>query len=179
MACICAAGYSLPPMVIFYHKGLNPDWTDGEVPGTRYGLNESGWIDHDLFDGWFNEVFLKFIPSTLPILLLLDGHSSHYNPAVVKKAASSGVIIFCLPPNTTRLLQPLDRVWFSAVKQAWSEACQNYVQQHPGKVVTRTNFCQIFRLAWVRAMTIKNIVASFKTTGIYPFNRGAIPSITR
>ena len=72
MACICAAGYSMPSMVIFDRKGLNPDWTQGEVPGTRYGLNESGWIDSDLFDGWFNQLFLKFIPAARPILLLLD-----------------------------------------------------------------------------------------------------------
>ena len=84
MACVSAAGYALPPMVIYDRKGLNPQWTEGEVPGTRYGLNETGWIDSNLFDGWFQEVFLKFIPAVRPILLLLDGHSSHFNPAVIK-----------------------------------------------------------------------------------------------
>ena len=84
MACVSAAGYALPHMVIFDRKGLNPDWTEGEVPGTRYGLNESGWIDSNLFDGWYQEVFLTFIPAVRPVILLLDGHSSHYNPAVIK-----------------------------------------------------------------------------------------------
>ena len=39
--------YALPPMVI----GLNPQWTEEEVPATRYGFNETGWIDSNLFDG--------------------------------------------------------------------------------------------------------------------------------
>ena len=71
-------------------------------------------------------------------------------------------------------MQPLDRVCFSAVKGYWNEECQNYMQQHPGKVVTRAQFSQVFKLAWARAMTMTNILARFKTTGIQPFNRFAI-----
>ena len=156
MACICAAGYSMPPRVIFDRKGLNPDWTE-EVPGTRYGLNQ---------------LFLKFIPAARPILLLLDGHSFHYNPAVIKQIKN--IIIFCLPPNTTHLMQPLDRVCFGTVKQFWNEECHSYMQKHPGKVIRRGQFCQVFRLTWMRRMIMKNIFASFKTTGIQPFNKLAI-----
>ena len=113
MACVSAAGYALLPMIIFDRKGLNPDWTEGEVPGARYSLNESGWIDSNLFDGWYQEVFLKFIPAVRPFVLLLDGHSSHYNQTVIKRAAEDNLVIFCLPPATTHLTQPLDRVCFS------------------------------------------------------------------
>lgn len=38
LACASAAGYAIPPMVIYDRKGLNPDWLIGEVPGTSYGL---------------------------------------------------------------------------------------------------------------------------------------------
>ena len=38
-------------MVILYHNGLKPQWTEEEVPATRYGFNETGWIDSNLFDG--------------------------------------------------------------------------------------------------------------------------------
>ena len=31
---------------------LNHDWTDGEVPGTMYGLSSNGWIDSELFHSW-------------------------------------------------------------------------------------------------------------------------------
>jgi len=36
--CINAAGQAIPPYVIFDAKCSNHDWTDGEVPGTTYGL---------------------------------------------------------------------------------------------------------------------------------------------
>ena len=175
MTCVCASGYALPPMVIFDRRGLNPTWTEGEVPGSRYGLNQTGWIDSSLFQGWYEEVFLKFVPAMRPVLLLLDGHSSHYNPEVIKKAAEDNIIIFCLPPNTTNLVQPLDRVCFSSLKRCWHEECASYAQSHPGKVITRAQFCQVFSLAWTRSVNIKNILASFKVTGIQPFSRFEVP----
>ena len=49
VACGNAAGTTLPPMVIFRGEKLNPEWTKGEVPGTLYGMSDSGWIDQELF----------------------------------------------------------------------------------------------------------------------------------
>ena len=43
-----------------------------------------------------------------PILLLLDGHSSHFDPETIRCAKDHDVIIFCLPPHTTHEAQPLD-----------------------------------------------------------------------
>ena len=42
IACVCATGHALPPFVIFDTKGLNREWTKGEVVGTRYGLSVKG-----------------------------------------------------------------------------------------------------------------------------------------
>ena len=44
VACGNAAGQVIPPMVIFDAKNLNHAWTDKEVPGTKYGLSDKGWI---------------------------------------------------------------------------------------------------------------------------------------
>lgn len=44
-----------------------------------YGLSENGWIDMVPFKEWFFRHFLSHAGSSQPLLLLLDGHSSHYN----------------------------------------------------------------------------------------------------
>jgi len=49
LACCNAAGYALPPFVIFDRMSLKPELTADEVPGTVYGLSKKGWIDGDLF----------------------------------------------------------------------------------------------------------------------------------
>ena len=58
LACANASGNALPPLVIFACKALNPELTHGEVPGTMYGLTDSGWMDGEVFDSWFSHHFL-------------------------------------------------------------------------------------------------------------------------
>ena len=78
IACVSATGHAIPPFVIFDAKGLNYDWTKGQVPETRYGLSGTGWVDTELFKGWLNQHFLKYAVGSRPLLLVLDGHSTHY-----------------------------------------------------------------------------------------------------
>lgn len=72
LGCCSATGQALPPFIIFQAKQLNYQWTRGEIPGTRYGVSDRGWTDRDLFRG--------------PLLLLVDGHSSHYDPDTIRFA---------------------------------------------------------------------------------------------
>jgi hypothetical protein len=176
LACASAAGNAIPPMVIFDRKALKPDMTVGEVPGTFYGLSESGWMDSELFEEWFKHHFLRYAPPIRPLILLLDGHSSHYQPNFIRTALAEKVIIFCLPPHSTHILQPLDNGVFGSLKKQWGEACHQYCSKNPGKVVNRYNFSQIFQSAWVRAMSMQNILSSFRTTGVYPTSRDAVLS---
>ena len=39
------SGYTILPMVSFDRKHLQVEITVGEVPGTFYGLSNSGWMD--------------------------------------------------------------------------------------------------------------------------------------
>ena len=52
VACASATGVALPPMVIFQGARLNHALTEGEVPGTLYGVSDKGWIDQTLFFHW-------------------------------------------------------------------------------------------------------------------------------
>ena len=103
-------------MVIFKGKRLNPEWTLDEIPDTLYGLSEKGWTDMGLFGYWMDKLFLPNIPPVRPVLLLLDGHSSHYEPDTIDLAANQGVIVLCLPPHTTHVSQPLAVSFFRPLK---------------------------------------------------------------
>ena len=174
LACVSAPGYSLPPFVIFDRKSLNPQLVKGEVPGTTYGLSTNGWIDQELFHHWFIHHFLRHAPASRPLLLVMDGHSSHYCPETINAAAEEGVILFALPPHTTHLLQPLDRGCFSPLKMCWRQVCHSYMVNNPGRMITRFEFSALLSEAWFKAMTVKNVRGGFKVTGIYPFDRNAV-----
>ena len=174
LSCCSAAGYALPPFVIFDRQKLNPELTIGEVPGTVYGLSKKGWIDGELFDLWFSHHFLAHAPPMRPLLLLMDGHSSHYQPSVIRSAANEKVIMFCLPPHTTHLTQPLDKGCFGPLKMHWRQECWSYITAHPDRIITLHQFSKLFGQAWMMGMTMQNIVAGFHTTGVYPFNHSAL-----
>ena len=48
LACTCANGIALPPLVIVNRKTLNPEMTVREIPGTLYELSKTGWINWEL-----------------------------------------------------------------------------------------------------------------------------------
>ena len=148
------------------------EWTKGEVPGTTYGLSTRGWIDMDLFKGWFLRHSLQHAVSARPLLLLLDGHSSHYNPEAIRLAKANDVIT--LLPHTTHEMQPLDTAVFASVKKYWREACHRFMQQNPGRVITKYQFSPLLAEAWLKAMIPSSIINGFRGTGIYPYNPEAV-----
>ena len=102
---------------------------------------------------------------------MLDGHSSHYNPSVISKAAEEK-IIFCLPPHSSHETQPLDKGPFGPLKIAWKDVCHKFLADNPGKVVTRFTLSKLFHESWTRAMTLSNVQVGFRCTGIYPLECG-------
>ena len=169
LGCASATGQVVPPMVVFTGKHFNAQLSNDGVPGTLYGMSPNRWMDQELFSDWFFKHFLTHAVSERPLLLLLDGHSSHYIIDLVKAAAEKDVIIFCLPPHTTADSQPLDTSFFSPLKTYWFEICHQYLFDNPSRVITKFQFSSLFAQAWSKGMNINNIVSGFRSAGIYPF----------
>ena len=168
VGCVSAGGQCVPPMVIWDRKNLPPELAVGEVPETIYSLSMK---DQELFDLWFTQHFLRYAPPIRPLLLLMDGHSSHYCPSTIKTAAREKVFLFTLPPNTTHLTQPLDKAVFGPLKVQWRQACHRYIVEHPGSRISKHNFSVIFSDAWIHVLTP---MSGFRKMGVYPPNRNAI-----
>ena len=63
---------------------MNKEWSVGEVPGTTYGLSSKGWVESELFRGWMVDHVIPLAVAGCPLLLLmLDEHSSHYQPDLI------------------------------------------------------------------------------------------------
>ena len=87
------AGQVLPPLVIYDAKKVRAAWTRHEVPGTKYGTSDKGWISTELFESWFFELFVPNAVAARPFLLLLDGHSTHYQLEVIKLAIKMKLLL--------------------------------------------------------------------------------------
>ena len=108
-------GHILPPFIIFEGKKCNLSLTWSEVPGTLCGTSLKGWIDTELFQRWFCDNFLQHATAACPQLLLMDDHSSHYQPEHIRFARDSKGVILCLPPHTSADSQLLDVEFFTSL----------------------------------------------------------------
>ena len=179
--CASADGHFLPPMIIFERCFPSGHYSLNGPPDTTYAWSESGWMDGDLFKKWFETVFLpntEHLRALLPALLILDGHTSHLTLDVIDLARENNVILFCLPPHTTHLLQPLDVAVFKSLKAYFTNLVRSVrlVTMGTPKVlhVNRTNFTTFFREAFQQAMTVTAITNGFRKCGIFPFSPAAI-----
>ena len=71
-------------------------------------------------------------------------------------------------------MQPLDAAAFGPLKCTWQEVCHNYIQSHPGRIITKYHFNEIFSMAWSKGLVPASVFSGFKTCGIYPFDPKAV-----
>ena len=123
------------PQVGLYHQ-----WkylpVNNCVEGAFFGCSSNGWISTELFYGW---VASKRVPAR-PVVLLLDGNSSHINLELSKFCRDNSILLYCFPAHASHILQPLDISFFKPLKASWGKACDNYCVRYPGTHVTKHFF---------------------------------------
>ena len=170
--CISASGQLLPPYVVYKGARLRAETTFGGPLGTRFSVSHNGWMTADGFVDWLKSQFIPALPPARPVLLLLDGHSSHIGYDVRQLAIDNDIHLLKLPPHTTHLLQPLDVGFFNCMKHAWQEAIGDFTRKEH-RVVTKCDFPALLKLAWDKCHP-KWAEGGFKNAGVVPFNPSAI-----
>ena len=112
----------------------------------------------EILGAWFKE-FGEF----------LEAHSSHIDIHTSKFCRENNIILYCLPPHSSHLTQPLDVSFFKPLKSAWGKACNSYCATNPGFQVTKHKFAQVLHEAWVPSTRMSTIVNGFREAGICPY----------
>lgn len=175
VACGNALGQCIPPMILFKGKRQKPEWIDPMPPGTSIKMTAKGSMTAVTFTSWLDH-FAKF-KSPGRCLLIFDGARSHLDANIVDVAEAHGVTLLCLPSNTTHELQPLDKSVFRAFEHYWDEEVLNYWTREPERKITRARFGHILSIVWPKAMSPANLMAGFRATGIYPYNKDVITDV--
>ena len=149
--CGSASGERLPPFILYKGKNIYKRWIEGGPAGTLYGANESGWMDSEQYLSWFTKLFLPAISSlteTGPVILIQDGHHSHISLELIATARDNKVILLCLPPNCTHLLQPFDVGVSAPLKKAWKTIMKEFKLQTRGSTVSKQEFPTLISKLW-------------------------------
>ena len=90
-----------------------------------------------------------FLPHTRRLpgrkVLLGDNLSSHFSHKVIQLAADNNISFACLPPNATRLLQPLDVAFFVSLKSMWRRILDSWKGMKRSRTVKKKVFPQLLK----------------------------------
>ena len=144
-----------------------------EDADVRFAKSPKGWTVDELGYHWLTEVYhphsLQRIQPGGKRLLILDGHNPHANLRFCEFCDANGIIVFCLSPHSTHLLQTLDVGLFAPLQKHCGKAVEDYYLT-TGAGIRHRQFLSLYKTARLQAFTQRNIEASFRKTGICPFN---------
>ena len=101
-------------------------------------------------------------------LLLLDGYRSHCMYEFLDHCEKNKIVLFCLPPYATHLLQPLDITVFQPYEHWHTEAvdtaaCTGCVD------FNKLEFLEALGLICQKALKPSTILSAFRETGLIPY----------
>lgn len=187
LACVGADGSFLPPLIVFKGAGIQARWTSQQAyPGTLYTVSKNGWMEEPQFFTWFTKSFIPHVniirqEKSLPnqgAVLLYDGHSSHISVRIIEAAIENKITLIKLPSHLTDMLQPLDKCVFGPVKTCWEKKLISFGKRQMGKgtgSLSKSDFVEMLGEVWSVALKKSNIIAGFKSCGIFPADKTKFP----
>jgi transposase len=165
------SGHFVPPFFIFPRQRMNERLMIGAPDDAVAAAQSNGWIRGETFLIWLQH-FVQHVQPTpqKPVLLILDGHSSHKELAVMNYAIDNNIHMISTPPHTTHKLQPLDRTFTKPFKTAYSEACGLWMRQNPGLRITEQEVAALVSSAYTKICRLDIARNGFSCTGIHALN---------
>jgi hypothetical protein len=179
IAAINAAGWSVPPFLIFagkYH--LSAWYEEEEIPRDwAIGVSDNGWTNNELGVDWLKhfDAYTKARTVVARRLLIPDGHESHHSLEFQDLCKENNIYTLCMPPHSSHLLQPLDVGCFSPLKRAYSREVESLMRDHINHV-TKLEFLPAFKAAFDCSFTSANICSAFRGAGLVPLEPDTVLS---
>ena len=177
MACFNAAGDYCPPLIVYPGQRFRDIGVE-EFPEAIYGHSDNGWMDSPLFVAFLEHLdnFVTEKQITRPVLLFVDGHSTHMSLDAAQFCHDHNIILYCLLENATHVLQPCDVGLFGPMKSAWKCQVKHWQMENLGQCFTKKHFPAVFRKAWYGVTKIENAIHGFRRCGLFPMNSKNIDS---
>ena len=123
-------------------------------------ISENGWTDNELGVKWLRECFDPETAKTQKgeyRMLLFDGHASHITNEAIQFCIKKKIIVLCLPPHSTHMLQPLDVGVFSPLSNAYKSGIHNLTRLSAIYSIDKVDFLEVYHQARKDAITSENV----------------------
>ncbi|KAL2887357.1 hypothetical protein HOO65_050478 [Ceratocystis lukuohia] len=174
---INAEGCAIPPFIVVASQDHIANWHQESSLPEDWAIvtTHNGWADNDTSLAWlkhFNQHTTGRSTGRYR-LLIIDGYDSHHSVEFEKYCEDNNIITLCMPPNSSRLLQPLDIGCFEPLKQAYSQEIEELTESCN---VSTAKFFQAFYAAHQATMTRSNIKNGFRGAGLVPLDPASVIS---
>ena len=176
-----ASGNITPPLVVFPYKRMPADILKSIPDGIEWLKSETGWMTSEVFYTYIKDIFYPSVVKAkiiFPIILYVDGHKTHLTYNLSKLCEELKIILICLYPNSTRILQPADVSVFKPVKVGWQKAVQNWRKANINKKMNKLSFTPILKTVVDSCIKKESIVNGFRACGLFSFDPNAIDYTT-
>ena len=165
-----ASGDIVAPAIIYPYVRVPSDIVNNVPPGFFIGNSESGWMTAPCFFEYIANAFVPFLKTnnvTRPVVLFVDGHSTHSTLQVSEFCEQNDLILYLLPPNTTHILQPANVGPFRPLKHYWAQEVHKFQRENPNSVVRRVDVASHLTKV-LKRIKPSSITNGFLATGLYP-----------
>ncbi|XP_033220991.1 uncharacterized protein LOC117175391 [Belonocnema kinseyi] len=172
LCCYAASGTVVDPMVVYPNQRIAQDVMQGVPENFAVGRSPSSWMISATFYEYIADVFYQRLvrkQEEFPVLLVFDGHKSHINLELHEFCVEKRILLICLPPNATHILQPCNVGIFRPLNVEWRKVVRNH-QARSIQSITKVNFAPLFHEAFNKASKVETIQNAFATCGLFPFN---------
>ncbi|XP_044580939.1 uncharacterized protein LOC123262671 [Cotesia glomerata] len=172
-----AAGTLAPTLVLFSGESLPKDVIKVAPANYSFGHSENGWMTAKNFYEYIANVFYPWLIDKkikLPIILYIDGHSSHITLPLSEFCREKKIILIALYPNSTHILQPLDVALFRTFKMAWQKSFQAFCQKCGTVSIKKCQFALVLEETFKKLDLKKIMEHGFKACGLCPLDVNAI-----
>lgn len=179
--CISQSGQALPPYMIFKAKHFQNTWFKALNGQKGYiSVSDNGWTSNEIGLKWLTDCFH---PNTVNEgtqergeyrLLCLDGHASHISSRVLEFALKERIILLCLPPHSTHILQPLDIGVFCPLAVNYRNTVMAACDMDRHYSVRKEEFIKHYMTARQMTFTPEIITSAWRKSGLLPYNPDVI-----
>lgn len=146
---VSANGTMLRPFLLFWYERIPANIISRLPAGWIAGNTERGWITAESFYKYITKQFYPWLVKNkiqFPVLLFVDGHSSHLTLNLAKFCKEKEIELIALYPNATHVLQPLDVAVFHPLKHAWKKVVDKW-RADKAQQLKRENFAVVLKSA--------------------------------
>ena len=177
---INAVGNHMPPFLVFPRVNKQDHWVEALPPGSKAEGHPkaSGWMTQENFLSFLEHFKHHSNPTAdAPVLLILDNHSSHVSLDAINFCRENNISLLSFPPHCSHELQPLDKTVYGPFKRYCNQYMDNWFRrpENAGRPMSIHIIPSVVNYGFINAFNQKNILSGFRSTGIYPFDRNAIP----